>query len=49
VLAAAQTFARENFALSHRYAMVLHDPATDPKHEKTESEKKPHVNLVARR
>jgi len=48
VLAAAQTFARENFALSHRYAMVLHDPATDPKHEKTESGKNPHVHLVVK-
>jgi hypothetical protein len=46
VLAAAQFFARENFALSHRYAMVLHDPATDPKHEKTQSGKNPHVHLV---
>ena len=48
VLAAAQRFARENFALSHRYAMVLHDPATDPKHEKTESGKNPHVHLVVK-
>jgi hypothetical protein len=48
VLAAAQTFARENFALSHRYAMVLHDPATDPKHAKTESGKNPHVHLVVK-
>ena len=48
VLAAAQSFARENFALSHRYAMVLHDPATDPKHEKTESGKNPHVHLVVK-
>jgi hypothetical protein len=48
VLAAAQCFARENFALSHRYAMVLHDPATDPKHEKTESGKNPHVHLVVK-
>jgi len=38
----------ENFALSHRYAMVLHDPATDPKHEKTESGKNPHVHLVVK-
>jgi hypothetical protein len=48
VLAAAQAFARENFALSHRYAMVLHDPATDPKHEKTQSGKNPHVHLVVK-
>lgn len=48
VLAAAQQFARENFALSHRYAMVLHDPATDPKHEKTQSGKNPHVHLVVK-
>lgn len=48
VLAAAQHFARENFALSHRYAMVLHDPATDPKHDKTESGKNPHVHLVVK-
>src|SRR5664279_5699805 len=48
VLAAAQFFARENFALSHRYAMVLHDPATDPKQEKTESGKNPHVHLVVK-
>jgi hypothetical protein len=48
VLAAAQKFARENFALSHRYAMVLHDPATDPRHEKTESGKNPHVHLVVK-
>jgi hypothetical protein len=48
VLAAAQYFARENFALSHRYAMVLHDPATDPKHEKTQSGKNPHVHLVVK-
>jgi len=34
--------------LSHRYAMVLHDPATDPKHEKTESGKNPHVHLVVK-
>jgi hypothetical protein len=48
VLAAAQHFARENFALSHRYAMVLHDPATDPKHQKTDSGKNPHVHLVVK-
>lgn len=48
VLAAAQQFARENFALNHRYAMVLHDPATDPKHEKTESGRNPHVHLVVK-
>jgi hypothetical protein len=48
VLAAAQHFARENFAFSHRYAMVLHDPATDPKHEKTQSGKNPHVHLVVK-
>jgi hypothetical protein len=48
VLAAAQFFARENFALSHRYAMVLHDPATDPKREKTESGNNPHVHLVVK-
>jgi hypothetical protein len=48
VLAAAQSFARENFALNHRYAMVLHDPATDPKHKKTESGKNPHVHLVVK-
>lgn len=48
VLAAAQSFAKENFALNHRYAMVLHDPATDPKHEKTQSGKNPHVHLVVK-
>ena len=48
VLAAAQQFARENFALNHRYAMVLHDPATDPKHQKTESGRNPHVHLVVK-
>jgi hypothetical protein len=48
VLEAAQFFARENFAFSHRYAMVLHDPATDPKHDKTESGKNPHVHLVVK-
>jgi hypothetical protein len=48
VLAAAQFFARENFSLSHRYAMVLHDPATDPKRDKTESGKNPHVHLVVK-
>lgn len=48
VLAAAQHFARENFAFTHRYAMVLHDPATDPKHDKTESGKNPHVHLVVK-
>jgi hypothetical protein len=37
VLAAAQRFAREKFALEHRYAMVLH---TDQKH--------PHVHLVVK-
>ena len=37
VLAAARKFARENFALAHRYAMVLH---TDTKH--------PHVHLVVK-
>ena len=37
VLAAAQEFAREQFALKHRYAMVLH---TDTKH--------PHVHLVVK-
>lgn len=37
VLAAAKTFARENFALQHRYAMVLH---TDQAH--------PHVHLVVK-
>ncbi len=37
VLAAARTFARENFALAHRYAMVLH---TDTAH--------PHVHLVVK-
>lgn len=37
VLAAARTFARENFALQHRYAMVLH---TDQAH--------PHVHLVVK-
>jgi hypothetical protein len=37
VLAAAQVFARENFALMHRYAMVLH---TDTRH--------PHVHLVVK-
>jgi hypothetical protein len=48
VLAAAQNFARENFALSHRYAMVLHDPGTDPKHKKTGTGKNPHVHLVVK-
>lgn len=37
VLAAARTFARENFALQHRYAMALH---TDQAH--------PHVHLVVK-
>jgi hypothetical protein len=37
VLAAAREFAREKFALKHRYAMVLH---TDQKH--------PHVHLVVK-
>jgi hypothetical protein len=37
VLAAAAKFARENFALQHRYAMVLH---TDQQH--------PHVHLVVK-
>jgi hypothetical protein len=37
VLAAAREFARENFALQYRYAMVLH---TDQKH--------PHVHLVVK-
>lgn len=37
VLAAAQQFAREHFALQHRYAMVLH---TDQAH--------PHVHLVVK-
>ena len=37
VLAAARAFAREKFALKHRYAMVLH---TDQKH--------PHVHLVVK-
>lgn len=37
VLQAAQKFARENFALQHRYAMVLH---TDQAH--------PHVHLVVK-
>lgn len=37
VLAAAQGFARENFALTHRYALVLH---TDTKH--------PHLHLVVK-
>ena len=48
VLAAVQHFARENFALTHRYAMVLHDPATDPKHEKTGTGNNPHVHLVVK-
>lgn len=48
VLEAAQFFARENFAFNHRYAMVLHDPATDPKRDKTESGKNPHVHLVVK-
>jgi hypothetical protein len=48
VLEAAKEFAREHFALSHRYAMVLHDPATDLKHEKTQSGKNPHVHLVVK-
>ncbi|MDB6043044.1 MAG: hypothetical protein JWM63_1595 [Gammaproteobacteria bacterium] len=37
VLAAARKFAREKFALQHRYAMVLH---TDQQH--------PHVHLVVK-
>jgi hypothetical protein len=37
VLAAARVFARENFSLQHRYAMVLH---TDQPH--------PHVHLVVK-
>lgn len=37
VLAAARTFAREKFALKHRYALVLH---TDQKH--------PHVHMVVK-
>jgi hypothetical protein len=37
VLAAARTFAREKFALQHRYAMVLH---TDQAH--------PHVHMVVK-
>lgn len=37
LMAASQTFAREQFALQHRYAMVLH---TDQDH--------PHVHLVVR-
>ncbi len=37
VLAAARKFAREKFALQHRYAMVLH---TDQQH--------PHVHMVVR-
>lgn len=37
VLAAARVFARENFALQHRYAMVLH---TDQLH--------PHVHVVVK-
>src|SRR5437870_5803877 len=37
VLAAARKFAREKFALQHRYAMVLH---TDQRH--------PHVHLVVK-
>ena len=37
VLAAAQNFAREKFALQHRYAMVLH---TDQQH--------PHVHIVVK-
>lgn len=48
VLEAAQHFARENFAFSHRYAMVLHDPMSDPRHAKTESGKNPHVHLVVK-
>lgn len=48
VLEAAQFFARENFAFNHRYAMVLHDPATDPKRDQTESGKNPHVHLVVK-
>lgn len=48
VLKAAERFARENFAFSHRYAMVLHDPATDPKREKTQSGRNPHVHLVVK-
>lgn len=37
VLAAARSFARENFALKHRYALVLH---TDQEH--------PHVHIVVK-
>lgn len=37
VLAAVRTFAREKFALQHRYAMVLH---TDQAH--------PHVHMVVK-
>jgi hypothetical protein len=37
VLAAARTFAREKFALKHRYALVLH---TDQKH--------PHVHMIVK-
>jgi hypothetical protein len=48
VLKAAERFARENFAFSHRYAMVRHDPATDPKYEKTQSGRNPHVHLVVK-
>ncbi|CAG7857850.1 hypothetical protein MCAMS1_02823 [biofilm metagenome] len=48
VLRAAQLFARETFALNHRYAMVLHEPDTDPKFERTHANKNPHVHLVVK-
>ena len=48
VLSAAKTFARENFAFKHRYAMVLHDPSIDPKYEKTHKGNNPHVHLVVK-
>jgi len=41
VLGAAREFAREEFSL-HKFAFVLHDPATDP------DSHRPHVHLIVR-
>lgn len=41
VYAAARAFARKEFA-AHKYAMVLHDPATDP------DSHRPHVHMIVR-
>ena len=41
VLGAAREFAREEF-VSHKYALVLHDPTTDP------DSHRPHVHLIVR-